>query len=127
MEDELWWKTTFDLRRPSTEETFDGRRTLMEDDLWLKMTFNGKQPLTEDWHFGMTKRKDQRKYAPKFLLSYFSWSLTMETKSCFGLILDTIPFSMINCILGKAISKRTKQKEIWAPVVCFLTCFNTLA
>ena len=39
MEDDLWWKTTFDGRRPS-----------MEDDLWWKMTFDGRQPLTSfDW------------------------------------------------------------------------------
>ena len=37
MEDDLWWKTTF-----------DGRRTLMEDDLWWKMIFDGRQPLMED-------------------------------------------------------------------------------
>ena len=35
MEDNLWWKTTF-----------DGRRPLMEDDLRWKTTFYGRQPLT---------------------------------------------------------------------------------
>ena len=37
MEDDLWHKTTFDRRRPLTEEVF-----------WWKTTFNGRRPLTED-------------------------------------------------------------------------------
>ena len=42
MEDDLWWKTTSDGRRPPMEEnplwktTFNGRWPLMEDDLWWK-------------------------------------------------------------------------------------------
>ena len=34
MEDELWWKTTFDWRW-----------LLMEEDLWWKTSFDGRQPL----------------------------------------------------------------------------------
>ena len=37
MEDNCWWKTTFDWRQ-----------TLPEDNLWLKTTFDGRQPLLED-------------------------------------------------------------------------------
>ena len=54
MEDEPWWKTTFDRRQPLREDdlwwktTFDGRRHLMEDDLWWKTTFDGIRPLMED-------------------------------------------------------------------------------
>ena len=48
MEDDLWPKTTFDGRRPFTEETFDGRGPLTEDDLWRRMTFDGRRPLMED-------------------------------------------------------------------------------
>ena len=36
MEDDLWWKTTF-----------DGGRPLLEDDLWWKMTFDGRQLFME--------------------------------------------------------------------------------
>ena len=48
MEDGLWWKTTFDRRKPSTEEDFDGRRddgrhSLMDDNILWKKTFNGGQ------------------------------------------------------------------------------------
>ena len=70
MEDDLWWKTTFDGRRPWMKEdhwwkttfegrwpqreddfygrrpktTFDGGPPLMEDSLWWKMTFDGWWP-----------------------------------------------------------------------------------
>ena len=37
MEDDIWWKTTFDRSR-----------YLMEDDLWQKTTFDRRRPLTED-------------------------------------------------------------------------------
>ena len=37
MEDDLWWRTTFDWRRPLTK-----------DDLWWKRTFDGRRPLMED-------------------------------------------------------------------------------
>ena len=54
MEDDLWWKMTFDGRHPSMEEilwqkmTFYGRRPLMEDNLRWKTKFDGRQPLMED-------------------------------------------------------------------------------
>ena len=54
MEDDLWFKTTFEWRRPLMEDilwckrTFDGRQTLMEDNLWWQRTYNGRQPLMED-------------------------------------------------------------------------------
>ena len=54
MEDYLWWKMTFDGRRPSMEDglwwktTFGGRWPLVEDDLWWKMTFSGRRPSVED-------------------------------------------------------------------------------
>ena len=47
MEDNLWWKTTLDGRRPLMA-TFVGRRPLTEDDLWWKTTFDRRQPSTED-------------------------------------------------------------------------------
>ena len=37
MEDDLWWKTTF-----------DGRRSLMEDILWWEMSSEGRQSFMED-------------------------------------------------------------------------------
>ena len=46
-EDDLWWKTTFEERRPLLEDnlwrkrTFDERGPLMEDDLWRKTTTFG--------------------------------------------------------------------------------------
>ena len=54
MEDILWWKMTFDGRRPSLEDnlrwktTFDGRQPSMADDFWLKTTFDGRRPMMED-------------------------------------------------------------------------------
>ena len=53
-EDDLWWKTTFDGRRPSMEgnlrwkKTFDGRWPSIKENLRWKTTFDGRQPLTED-------------------------------------------------------------------------------
>ena len=49
-EDYLWWKTTFDGRWPMTEDdlsrktTFDERQPSREDDLWWKTTFDGRRP-----------------------------------------------------------------------------------
>ena len=54
MEDDLWWKTTYDGRRLMMEDdlwwkmTYDGRRLMMEDDLWWKTTSDGRQLLMED-------------------------------------------------------------------------------
>ena len=51
VEDDLWWKTTFNRRRPLKEDdlrrktTFDGRGPLAEDGLWKKTTFDGRRPL----------------------------------------------------------------------------------
>ena len=53
MEEDLWWKATFDGSRPLTEDkvwqkaTFDRRRPLTENNLWRKTTFDGRWPLTE--------------------------------------------------------------------------------
>ena len=73
-QDDCWWKTTFDGRRPLVEDkillktnleggrhfTFDGGGPLMEDskedallplfeeDLWWKMTFDIIHPLIEE-------------------------------------------------------------------------------
>ena len=54
MEFNLWWKTTFDGRRPLMENkfwketTYERRRLLTEDDHWRKTTFDRRQPLRED-------------------------------------------------------------------------------
>ena len=71
VDDDLWWKTTFDWRQSLMVDnlwwkiTLDGNHTLMEEDfwwrmnfderlplmegnLWLKMTCDGKRPLMED-------------------------------------------------------------------------------
>ena len=54
MEDNLWWKATFDGRQPLLEDNlsrktaFYGRWTLMEEDLWWKTIFDERQPLMED-------------------------------------------------------------------------------
>ena len=42
MEDDLCLKTTFDGRRPFTED--DHWRPLTEEDLWRKTTFDGRRP-----------------------------------------------------------------------------------
>ena len=52
LEDDIWWKTTFDGRRHLMEDDlwwktiFDGRRPLTEDDFWRKTTFERRRPLT---------------------------------------------------------------------------------
>ena len=65
MEDDLWWKTTFDWRRPLMKDdrwlktTFDGGQPFMEDDPWWNMTFNGRRPLMEDtlgWKMTIDRR-----------------------------------------------------------------------
>ena len=49
-----WRRTTFDGRRPLTEDdlwrktTFDGRRPLTQDNLQRKTTFDKRRPLAED-------------------------------------------------------------------------------
>ena len=54
MEDNLWWKMTFDGGQPLMEDdlqwkiTFDRGRPLIDDDLWWKTSFDGRQPLMED-------------------------------------------------------------------------------
>ena len=54
MEDDLWWKTTFDGRWPLMEDTlwwettFDRKQSSIEEDLWWKTTFDGRLPLMED-------------------------------------------------------------------------------
>ena len=54
MEDDLWWKMTFEGRWPLMVDNFcwkttsDDRQLLMEDDFWWKTTFDGRWPLTED-------------------------------------------------------------------------------
>ena len=63
MEEDLWWKKTFDRRQPLIEEDFDGRRfwwktpfdgrrCFMEDNLWWKTIFDERQTLrlNEVWH-----------------------------------------------------------------------------
>ena len=54
MEDDLWWKETFDRSWFLWKTTFDGRWSLMEDNLWWKMIFDGGQPLMEDDHWWNT-------------------------------------------------------------------------
>ena len=66
MEDDLWWKMTFDGRQPLMDgilwwktnivtgniwwkTTFDGRQHLMEDRIWWKTTFEGRQHLIDIW------------------------------------------------------------------------------
>ena len=55
MEDDLWWKKTFDGRRPLMENnlwwktTFDGRWPLMEDIFLWETSFDGTWPLMEDY------------------------------------------------------------------------------
>ena len=39
-EDNLWRKMTFDERRPFAETTFEKRWTMVEDNLWRKTTFD---------------------------------------------------------------------------------------
>ena len=53
MEDELWWKTTFDRIQPLIEEGLieedvDRRHPLMEDNILWKTTFDGRQSLRDE-------------------------------------------------------------------------------
>ena len=57
IEDDLWWKTTYDGRRLMMEDklwwktTYDGRRLMMEDtedNLWWKKTYEGRRLMMED-------------------------------------------------------------------------------
>ena len=65
MDDDLWWRTTFDGRQPLIEDnlwwrmTFGEKRSLIEDvllwkttydvgHLWWKMSFDGRWPLIEN-------------------------------------------------------------------------------
>ena len=48
MEDNYWWKMTYDGRCPLLEDVLDGGWPLMEYDHRWKITFNGRQPLMED-------------------------------------------------------------------------------
>jgi len=54
MEDDLWWKTTYHGRWLKMEDdlwwktTYDGRWLMMEDDLWLNTTYDGTQLMMED-------------------------------------------------------------------------------
>ena len=80
MEDDLWWKATFDGRRPLREDnlwgktTFDWRRPLMEDGLWGKMTFEGLQPLMEDYLWGKTNFEGRH----PLMKDYLWWKATFD-------------------------------------------------
>ena len=51
IDDNPWWKTTFDGRQPLMKDNFWWKMTLkMEDDLWWKTTFDERWPLVEDDH-----------------------------------------------------------------------------
>ena len=56
MEYDPWQKTTFDRRRPLTEDdlqqntTFNGRRPLTEDDPWRKTTFDRVYSILPEKH-----------------------------------------------------------------------------
>jgi hypothetical protein len=57
MEEDLQWKTTYNVRGPQNtntlqvllrKTTYNGRPPTMEDDLQWKKTYNGRQPTMED-------------------------------------------------------------------------------
>ena len=66
MEDDLWWKTTFDWRRTLIKDnlmwktTFYGRLLSMEYDLWWKTTFDGRQLSMEDDFWWKTTFEERR-------------------------------------------------------------------
>ena len=71
MEDNLWYKTTFDGRQPWWKATFDGRQPLIENNLWWKTTFDGRWPMMEDNLWWKTT---------------FNWILLLA--DCIGMIWD---------------------------------------
>ena len=84
MEDNLWWRTTFDGRRPLTEDdlwrktTFDGRWPLMEDDLWRKTSFDGRRSMTEDYLWRKTQLRQRSDYChPVAIFFYASNNFTV--------------------------------------------------
>ena len=103
IEDDLWWKTTFNGRHTSMVEylswktTFDGRQPSLEENLWWKMifdwrqarqtlmkdyfqwktTFDGRRPLTEDDLWQKTTfsgRQPLRKELTQLSFSFFHYS-----------------------------------------------------
>ena len=104
MEDDLWWKTTFDGRRPLTEEAFYGRWPLMEDNLWWMLTFDGRQPFMEDdlwWKTNFEEEElwfehglcwktniDRRHSVNKHTFARINYKIQADhwrTKSCFNI------------------------------------------
>ena len=55
MEENLQWKTTFDIRRPSMEKIIKILQPLVKDDLQLKTTFDGEHSLAKQ------PQKEQKK------------------------------------------------------------------
>ena len=47
MEDDLWWKTTY-----------DGRRLMIEDDLWWKTTYDGRRLMMKEDNEDDLKNKE---------------------------------------------------------------------
>ena len=72
-EEDLWRKTTFDGRLPLTKDDLYGRLPLIKDDLWRKTTFEGRRPLMEDNFWRKTTFNRVTVY---YLKKYF-WLLTL--------------------------------------------------
>ena len=98
MEDDLWWKTTYNKRWLLTENniwqktTFDRRQPLTEDDLWWKTNFDGRWPLTEEDLLRKTTfdgtqpcvhiyRKDDI-FMQRRLMQIFTWKDLRNAEDC---------------------------------------------
>ena len=115
MEENLWWKTTFDGRQPLIEDdfqwktTFDERWPLMEDDLWWKTTFDGRQPLMEVdlwWKTAFDGRQP-------LMEDDLQWKITFEGTQLF---MEDMLWRKITCKLREHSCKnqnKQSNKIIW--------------
>ena len=83
MEEDFWWKTTFNGRRLLREDdywwktNFDGRQLLRGNNFWCKTTFNGRQSSMVD-DFQCKSTFGGKNGASE---GFLNWSLTLKTKS----------------------------------------------
>ena len=100
MEDHLWWKITFDGRRPLMENHLCWNS--MENDLWWKMNIYGRPPLIEDKKAAkMFNSYSQlvRSISSWFLTSHWSNSVVLifislwSTKQVWLIIVEQLPSS----------------------------------
>ena len=84
MEDNIWWKTTF-----------NGRCLSMEDNFWWKMTLNGRRPSMEYtllWKTTFGGRKQSF-----WTRGFLNWILTLKTKSCICFWIEAVLIVELDC------------------------------